>query len=100
MTLNKTFDTYVDSTALELYLSSLAPGKIVLIGAVDEASTQLSSQAALRTTMSFGQARALMAQCGARLADGIAYRSSYALICQGGTALAEARPTQGLSYSS
>lgn len=69
--LNKTFDTYSDSSELETYLSSVASGNLILMGAADEASTAFSSEA-----------KDLVALCGGQLIQQIGYRSSYALIGQ------------------
>ncbi|CAE7387684.1 CEMIP [Symbiodinium natans] len=75
----ETFDTFLDSSKLEDYLSSVVAGNLILIAAVDEASASLSQQA-----------KALMATCGAVSIQQMAFRSSYALIGQkGGSALSE-----------
>ncbi|CAE7219039.1 Ftsj3 [Symbiodinium sp. CCMP2592] len=65
----ETFDTYLSSSDLEGYLSSVAVGNLVLMGIVDEGSAQLSVAA-----------KALIASCGAQKIEEVAFRSSYALI--------------------
>ena len=65
----ETFDTYLSSSDLEGYLSSVTVGNLVLMGIVDEGSAQLSVAA-----------KALIASCGAQKIEEVAFRSSYALI--------------------
>ncbi|CAE7870251.1 Cemip [Symbiodinium microadriaticum] len=81
----ETFDTFVDSSKLEGYLSTVAAGNLILMAAVDEASAMLSQQA-----------KALIASCGAESIQQMAFRSSYALIGQkGGSALSEEISPEG-----
>lgn len=81
----ETFDTYVDSSKLEAYLSSVPAGNLLLMAAVDEASTMLSPQA-----------EALIATFGAENIQQMGFRSSYALIGQkNGSALSEVVSPEG-----
>lgn len=81
----ETFDTYADSASFEAFLSGLPDSSIMLIAAADEASQSLGTTA-----------KASLSSCGATLADGIAYRSSYALVgTKGGARMAEALLLEG-----
>ena len=65
----ETFDTYVDSSKLEAYLATVPAGNLLLMGAVDEASNMLSSQA-----------EALIASCGAKSIQQMGFRSALLLL--------------------
>ncbi|CAJ1440497.1 unnamed protein product, partial [Effrenium voratum] len=86
----ETFDTMAtDSEALAAFVGSLANGTLVLVGASDEASLNLtaSAKAALRTL-------------GARLIEGLGFRAGYALVgVKGASALAEDLSPMGAGYA-
>lgn len=85
-----TFDTYADgSDALVAYISGMANGTVVLVGAQDEASNNFTQAA-----------RNALKTCGATLVDQVGYRSGYALIgVKGGQALAESVKPMGAGWA-
>ncbi|CAE7707883.1 Cemip [Symbiodinium pilosum] len=85
----ETFDTYVDSSKLEAYLSTVPSGHLLLMGAVDEASAMLSPHA-----------KAMIGTCGAKSIQQVGFRSSYALIGQkNGSALSEVALPEGSGHA-
>ncbi|CAE7577100.1 Pomgnt1 [Symbiodinium necroappetens] len=87
-----TFDTMASgSDALAAYIHSIENGTMVLIGAKDEASNNLTDTA-----------KAAIKTCGATMIDGLSWRGAYALVgVKGGPALAEdiKRTTEGYAVA-
>lgn len=77
---SETFDTMrAGSDALATYIDAIEDGTMVLIGARDEASINLTDTA-----------KSAIKTCGATMIDGLSFRGGYALVgIKGGQALAE-----------